>query len=92
MFGALGKAAKRTSMLFVSQAAAAAGLPGSLDLESLIGVIKNCRSIGKTDMRLNEYMPAIEVDPQTYQVRADGQLLTCQPATVLPMAQRYFLF
>jgi len=92
MFGAFGKAAKATSMLFVSQAAAAAGVPGSLDLGSLIGVVKNCRSIGKTDMHLNDYMPVIEVDPQTYQVRADGQLLTCQPATVLPMAQRYFLF
>ena len=92
MFGAFGKAAKTTSMLFVSQAAAAAGTPGRLDLESLIGVVKNCRSIGKTDMCMNDYMPVIEVDPQTYQVRADGEILTCEPATVLPMAQRYFLF
>ena len=92
MFGAFGKASKATSMLFLSQAAAAAGIPGTLGLGSLIGVVKNTRGVGKTDMRLNDYLPAIDVDPQTYQVRADGELLTCEPATVLPMAQRYFLF
>jgi urease subunit alpha len=92
MFGAFGKASKATSMLFLSAAAAVAGMPGTLGLGSRVGVVKNCRGIGKKDMRLNDYLPVIEVDPQTYQVRADGELLTCEPATVLPMAQRYFLF
>jgi urease subunit alpha len=92
MFGAFGKAAKATTMLFLSQAAVAEDIPGVLKLGSLIGVVKHCRGIGKADMHLNDYLPSIEVDPQTYQVRADGELLTCEPATVLPMAQRYFLF
>ena len=79
-------------MTFLSQAAQAAGVAEQLGLRKRIGVIRNCRSIGKADMILNDALPMIEVDPQTYQVRADGQLLTCEPATVLPMAQRYFLF
>ena len=55
-------------------------------------MVRNCRNISKADMVLNDYQPEIEVDPQTYQVKADGQLLICEPAAVLPMAQRYFLF
>ena len=69
-----------------------AGVHEQLQLQSLIGTVANCRSITKADMLLNDYQPHIEVDPQTYQVKADGELLTCEPADVLPMAQRYFLF
>ncbi|WP_234497071.1 urease subunit alpha [Vibrio maritimus] len=92
MFGSYGKASQNTSMLFVSQAAADADIAGQLGLGSLIGVAKQCRTISKADMKLNDWQPNIEVDSQTYQVRADGELLVCEPAEVLPMAQRYFLF
>lgn len=92
MFGAYGKAMKATTMTFMSQAAADAGVAERLGLRSMIGTCRNCRSIGKKDMIHNDYMPNIEVDSQTYEVRADGQLLVCEPASVLPMAQRYFLF
>ncbi|MCB1877883.1 MAG: urease subunit alpha, partial [Chromatiales bacterium] len=92
MFGALGRARAATRMSFVSQTAFHADIAGQLGLKSLIGVVKDCRKIGKADMVLNDYRPKIDVDPQTYEVRADGQLLSCEPATVLPMAQRYFLF
>ncbi len=79
-------------MTFLSRAAQDAGIAQELGLRSVIGVVKGCRSVRKADMVLNDYQPRIEVDPQTYEVRADGQLLTCEPASVLPMAQRYFLF
>jgi urease subunit alpha len=92
MFGSYGKASQNTSMLFVSQAAQDAGIASELGLGSLIGVAKHCRTISKADMKLNDWQPNIEVDSQTYQVRADGELLVCEPAEVLPMAQRYFLF
>ncbi len=92
MFGALGGAQHATSMTFMSQSALAAGVPEQLDLKSLIGTVKNCRNIKKKDMIHNHYQPDISVDSQTYQVHADGELLTCEPAEVLPMAQRYFLF
>jgi urease subunit alpha len=92
MFGAYGGAQNATTMTFLSKAAAGAGVAENLGLRSLIGIVKNCRHISKKDMLLNNYMPHIEVDPQTYTVRADGELLTCEPAKVLPMAQRYFLF
>ena len=92
MFGSYGKASNNTSMLFVSQAASDAGVAAELGLQSLIGVAKQCRTISKADMKLNDWQPNIEVDSQTYQVRADGELLICEPAEVLPMAQRYFLF
>ncbi|GAB2600896.1 urease subunit alpha [Nitrincola alkalisediminis] len=92
MFGAIGKASQQTSMLFLSQAAVAEGIPEKLGLQSLIGVVKNCRTATKDKMIHNAYQPKIDVDPQTYEVRADGQLLTCEPATELPMAQRYYLF
>lgn len=92
MFGALGSARLSTRMTFLSQAGFTAGISEQLGLGSLIGVVKNCRTVTKSNMLLNSYQPEIEVDPQTYQVRADGQLLTCEPAKLLPMAQRYFLF
>ena len=92
MFGALGTCSNNTSMLFLSDAAVKAEVAKKLGLKSLIGTVKNCRNITKDQMILNNYKPQIEVDSQTYEVRADGQLLVCEPATELPMAQRYFLF
>ena len=92
MFAALGSACHATAMTFLPQAAAASGLAGRLGLKKLIGVVANTRTIGKKDLIHNSYQPLIEVDAQTYQVRADGELLVCEPAEVLPLAQRYFLF
>jgi urease subunit alpha len=92
MFGALGGALQATRMTFLSQAGEASGIAQALDLRSMIGVARDCRRVTKADMVLNDYQPQIEVDPQTYRVKADGQLLTCEPARVLPMAQKYFLF
>ena len=92
MFGSFGKALTTTSMSFISDAAVSAGLVEQLGLTKKIGVVKNCREVKKSDMIHNSYAPHMEVDPQTYEVRADGQLLTCEPADVLPMAQRYYLF
>jgi len=92
MFGAFGGALAATSLTFVSGAALADGLPQRLGLAKQVEAVRNTRSIGKRDMVHNAALPVIEVDPQTYQVRADGELLTCEPAAVLPMAQRYFLF
>ena len=92
MFAALGGARHATVMTFMSQAGIEAGVPGQLGLKNLVGKVANCRSVTKSGMILNDYQPMIEVDPQNYQVKADGQLLICEPAEVLPMAQRYFLF
>lgn len=92
MFGTLGAARHATRMTFLSQSAAARGVAAELKLASLIGVVRGCRSVRKSDMRHNGHLPHIEVDSQTYQVRADGELLVAEPASVLPMAQRYFLF
>jgi len=92
MFGAFGKAQNATSMTFMSQAAINEGVQEQLGLKSMIGTVKQCRTVKKKDMILNNWQPVIEVDSQTYQVRADGELLTCEPADVLPLAQRYFLF
>lgn len=92
MFGSYGQAIHKTSMLFMSQSAVNKGVPNDLGLKSSISAVKNIRQLSKADMVLNDWQPVIEVDPQTYQVRADGQLLTCEPAASLPMSQRYFLF
>ena len=92
MFGSLGTARSSTSVTFVSQAAESAGVAQQLGLQSQISAVKNCRNIKKTDMLNNDYLPDISVDSQTYQVRADGELLHCEPASELPLAQRYFLF
>jgi len=92
MFGAYGRARTASRFSFLSQAAVASGLAGQLGLQSEILPVKNIRGIGKAQMIHNHALPKIEVDPETYEVRADGELLTCAPATVLPMAQRYFLF
>jgi len=92
MFGSFGRATAATSLSFMSQAAIDAGVPAQLGLEKRVAGVQNCRAIGKADMIHNDAMPQIDVDPETYEVRADGELLTCEPAAVLPMAQRYFLF
>lgn len=92
MFASYGGSRHATSLTFLSQAAWEAGLHTRLGLHKAIGVVQGCRTVQKTDLIHNAYLPHIEVDPQNYQVRADGQLLWCEPAEVLPMAQRYFLF
>lgn len=92
MFGAFGGATAATSLSFVSQAALEEGIPEKLGLRKKAVAVSQCRSIGKSNMVHNEAMPHIEVDPETYEVRADGELLTCEPSRELPMAQRYFLF
>ena len=92
MFGALGGARTATSVSFVSQAGLDAGLAQRAGLQKRLVPVKNTRQVRKSDLILNNYQPQIDVDAQTYQVRADGQLLTCEPAKVLPLAQRYFLF
>ncbi|AXI42012.1 urease subunit alpha [Sulfitobacter sp. SK011] len=92
MFGAYGSALRNTSVSFVSGAAQDAGIGDTLGLAKQTVAVKNTRSIGKADMILNDALPQIDVHPETYEVRADGVLLTCQPAEVLPMAQRYFMF
>ncbi len=92
MFGSYAGMLHDTSLTFISQAAFEAGVPEQLGLKKRIGVVKGCRTAQKSDLIHNGYLPTIEVDPQNYQVKADGQLLWCEPAEVLPMAQRYFLF
>lgn len=92
MFAAYGKARANTCVSFVSQAAQENGIRDKLGLNKRVAAVKNTRNVGKQDMLLNGYQPMVEVDSQTYEVRADGELLTCEPATELPLAQRYFLF
>ena len=92
MFGAFGRSVERSAILFVSAAAQADGLGAALGLAKDTLAVERTRGIGKADMIWNSAMPVIEVDPETYEVRADGELLTCDPAQELPLAQRYFLF
>ncbi|MEO1319998.1 MAG: urease subunit alpha, partial [Pseudomonadota bacterium] len=92
MFGAFGGALANSAVTFLSQAAHEGGLREFLGLEKTTLPVEDTRNIGKADMVLNDALPEIEVDPETYEVRADGELLTCEPADVLPMAQRYFLY
>ncbi|MGZ5007064.1 MAG: urease subunit alpha [Methylobacter sp.] len=92
MFGAFGRTASATSMFFLPKVAIESDVAKTLGLNKRVGVVANTRTIGKKDLIHNHYQPHIEVDPQTYSVRADGQLLACEPADVLPFAQRYFLF
>ncbi len=91
-FASFGKCVAATSLTFLSKAAAEAGVPEMLGLRKKISVVSRTRTLSKKDLLLNDATPQIEVDPETYEVRADGRLLTCQPASTLPMAQRYFLF
>ena len=92
MFGAFGNAVGATSVSFVSQAAIEAGSLDGLGLGKRPVAVTGSREVTKASMLLNDYQPHMEVDPQTYEVRADGELLTCEPAEVLPLAQKYFLF
>ena len=92
MFGAFGRATGPCSIAFVSQASLANGAAASYGLSKRLEAVKRCRGIGKKDMKLNDATPKITVDPETYKVTADGEHLTCAPATKLPLAQRYFLF
>jgi urease subunit alpha len=92
MFGAFGRSLTESSVSFISGAAQADGLRETLGLQKQTVAVKNTRKIGKKDLILNNALPKMEVDPETYEVRADGEVLTCQPAESLPMAQRYFLF
>ena len=92
MWGSYGRSVERGAVIFASQASIDAGVGGQLGLAKELVAVKGTRGISKRDMVLNDALPEIEVDPETYEVRADGELLTCEPAEVLPMAQRYFLF
>ena len=92
MFGAFGRSLIETSLTFVSQAAIDADIAKQLQLQRTLSAVKDCRSVKKASLIHNDYQPNISVDPQTYEVRADGVLLTCEPAKELPLAQRYFLF
>ncbi len=92
MFGAFGKGMDSTCVTFVSKAALDAGIADKLGLNRRLEAVRNTRTISKADMKLNDYMPDISVDPQTYVVKADGVELLCEPATELPLAQRYYLF
>jgi urease subunit alpha len=92
MFGAYGKALTASSLVFVSKAAARSNLRNKLGVDKQFVAVEKTRTVNKKSMIHNDATPNIEVDPETYEVRADGELLTCAPADVLPMAQRYFLF
>jgi urease subunit alpha len=92
MFGSFGGATAATSLTFLSKAATENGLAEELGLHKAAVAVEGCRVIGKANMIHNAATPQIDVDPETYEVRADGELLTCEPAQILPMAQRYFLF
>ena len=92
MFGSYGGAIAATSLSFVSKAAMEAGIPEQIGMTTPAVPVTNCRNLSKADMKLNTYAPTMEVNSETYEVKADGELLTCEPADLLPMAQRYFLF
>ena len=92
MFASYGGAIAATSFSFVSQAAVDGGVAEQIGLAKPVVAVSGTRQVTKADMKLNDYLPTMEVDPETYEVRADGELLTCEPAEVLPMAQRYFMF
>jgi urease subunit alpha len=92
MFGSFGSVPASTSISFVSQAAFATGIASKLGLRSIVAPVRNCRKIGKKEMIHNDATPDIQVDPETYEVRVDGEAITCEPLGVLPLAQRYFLF
>ena len=92
MFGSFGRAPFTTSVTFLSARGLELEVPKALGLQKRVSAVRGCRGITKREMKLNDALPRIEVDAETYEVRADGQLLTCDPLSVLPMAQRYFLF
>jgi urease subunit alpha len=92
MFGSYGRAVGATAVTFMSAASLAAGVPERLGLARRAVAVQGCRTVRKQHMVLNDWMPRIEVDPETYEVRANGELLTCDPAVEVAMGQRYFLF
>ena len=92
MFAAYGKALASSCITFMSKAGIKADVPDKLGLERRIEAVKGCRKVTKSDMIHNDYQPNVTVDSETYEVRADGELMTCEPAKELPLAQRYFLF
>jgi urease alpha subunit len=92
MFAAFGRSLTQSSITFVSQVAYDSGLAEKLGLQKRIIPVRGCRSITKKDMVHNDATPVIEVNPETYEVKVDGEVITCEPATELPMTQRYFLF
>jgi urease subunit alpha len=92
MFASFGLAMPASCVTFLPQAAIDADVPGTLGLKRIIAAVRGTRGIGKRDMQLNDALPVIDVDPETYEVRADGELMTCEPVEELPLAQRYFLF
>jgi urease alpha subunit len=92
MFGALGAAPGSISIAFVSRRCQEEGVAAGYGLSKRIEAVRGCRALGKKDMKWNDALPRIRVDPETYEVKADGETLTCEPAKVLPLAQRYFLF
>ncbi|CAN5774346.1 hypothetical protein BH11MYX2_BH11MYX2_24230 [soil metagenome] len=92
MFGARGRAIGPTCLAFISERAWHEGNVRALGLVKQFSIVRNCRGIGKKQMKLNDALPRLEIDPETYQVRADGVLLTCAPAKTLPLTQRYSLF
>ncbi len=92
MFGAFGRATGATSLAFVAQRTIEEGAIGALGLTKRVVPVRRCRGLGKRDMKWNDALPVMQVDPETYEVRADGELLRCEPAAVLPLAQRYSLF
>ena len=92
MFASFGRSVAKSAISFVSQAAQDDKLAEKIDLIKTTLPVQNTRTISKSDMLMNNYQPEIEVNPETYEVHADGELLTCEPAKELPMAQRYFLF
>jgi urease subunit alpha len=92
MFGSFGAAVSSTSLTFLSRAAVEEGVAMRLGLRKATAAVRGCRGLTKAAMVNNSYCPRVEVDPETYEVRADGRALTCEAARVLPMAQRYFLF
>ena len=92
MFGAFGRSLENSAVTFVSQASFERDIGSKLELRKKTIPIKNTRSINKSDMVYNNLCPTVEVDPETYEVKANGEILTCEPASKLPMAQRYFLY
>ena len=91
MFGALGRAVKKTSYTFMAKKAIELGVPEKLGLEKVVLPVKNCRNISKQDMMWNDKTPEISIDPETYEVKLDGQIATVDPAKELSSAQRYFM-
>ena len=92
MFGAFGRSLENSAVTFVSQASYENDIGNALELRKKTAPVKNTRDINKSNMVYNDLCPKVEVDPETYEVRANGEILTCEPASELPMAQRYFLY